>query len=303
VDADSTEYPLTLVVMPEPLRLTWKYQLVQFTDADARTLSARVVRILETLASAPDGTVGGIDILDAAERERILAESAAAPAAAPTTAATGATVAAALGAVVEEDPQAPAVITDDGELTYDELATRAARLARALIARGIGAGDAIAIALPRSVDAVVATWAVLAAGASVRHGAPATGDHLALTAGVLAEFTETARELPSHPVSYADRTRPLGSADPAFIVGTTALDQQEALARAAALRSEHGIDYESTTFARTGPMTTAEFLAATTAGAAMLVSADPDPDEVTHAFLTTADPAFPTATVITEGLA
>ncbi|MCE0446730.1 AMP-binding protein, partial [Streptomyces tricolor] len=57
-------------------------------------------------------------------------------------------------------PQAIAVQHDDATLTYAELNTRANRLAHHLIGRGIGPEQYVALALPRSVNLVVAVLAV-----------------------------------------------------------------------------------------------------------------------------------------------
>jgi amino acid adenylation domain-containing protein len=64
-------------------------------------------------------------------------------------------------------PDAVAVISDEsGEvLTYAELDRRADRLAGALAARGVAAGDLAGVLLPRSPDLIVALLAVLRAGA------------------------------------------------------------------------------------------------------------------------------------------
>ncbi len=71
-----------------------------------------------------------------------------------------------LSAAVESDPSATALSCGDRTLTYAELDARSARLARALIARGLGAEDRVLLALPRSVDAVIALWAVAKSGAA-----------------------------------------------------------------------------------------------------------------------------------------
>ncbi|MFG1645701.1 amino acid adenylation domain-containing protein, partial [Amycolatopsis sp. NPDC049252] len=63
-------------------------------------------------------------------------------------------------------PDATAVVSGDGTLTYAELDARAGRLARVLAARGIGPERIVALALPRSADIVVAQLAVLKAGAA-----------------------------------------------------------------------------------------------------------------------------------------
>ncbi|HWU22131.1 MAG TPA: AMP-binding protein [Nocardioides sp.] len=79
-------------------------------------------------------------------------------------------VEACLGAWVDRTPEAIAVVheAEDGtvvRLTYAELADRVARVRGGLRARGIGKGDAVAIYLPMTPEAVVATYAVASLGA------------------------------------------------------------------------------------------------------------------------------------------
>ncbi|MEU4428419.1 amino acid adenylation domain-containing protein, partial [Actinoplanes sp. NPDC024001] len=66
---------------------------------------------------------------------------------------------------VGRNPDAIAVSQDNVRLTYRELDERANRLAHLLIARGVGPERLVALALPRSLDLVVAVLAVLKAGA------------------------------------------------------------------------------------------------------------------------------------------
>ncbi|MCB2250910.1 non-ribosomal peptide synthase/polyketide synthase [Pseudomonas chlororaphis] len=63
-----------------------------------------------------------------------------------------------------ETPEAVAVIFGEQQLTYGELESSANRLARALIARGVGPEVRVAIAMPRSAEIMVAFLAVLKAG-------------------------------------------------------------------------------------------------------------------------------------------
>ncbi|MGW7428025.1 amino acid adenylation domain-containing protein [Streptomyces sp. NPDC054861] len=63
-------------------------------------------------------------------------------------------------------PDAPALTADGATWTYRELDERSNRLARALIARGIGPEDVVAVALPRSADLVLALLGVLKSGAA-----------------------------------------------------------------------------------------------------------------------------------------
>lgn len=63
-------------------------------------------------------------------------------------------------------PDAVALVSRDGEVTYGGLEAQANRLARWLQGRGIGPGSFVATLLPRSPEAVVAFLAVLKAGAA-----------------------------------------------------------------------------------------------------------------------------------------
>ncbi|MEQ8663215.1 MAG: amino acid adenylation domain-containing protein, partial [Gammaproteobacteria bacterium] len=62
-------------------------------------------------------------------------------------------------------PDAVAIVDGDATLRYGELARRVDNVARGLRARGIGAGELVALRLPRSIDAVVAMLGVWRAGA------------------------------------------------------------------------------------------------------------------------------------------
>ncbi|NBE79813.1 non-ribosomal peptide synthetase [Micromonospora rubida] len=66
----------------------------------------------------------------------------------------------------DRTPDAPAL--DDGTttLSYRELDERADRLARHLVERGVGPGQVVALALPRSADLITAVLAVLKSGAA-----------------------------------------------------------------------------------------------------------------------------------------
>ncbi|MBF4999673.1 non-ribosomal peptide synthase/polyketide synthase, partial [Nocardia sp. BSTN01] len=313
---DATHYPLTLLVTAEStIEVTWKYLTSRFTAEEVHTLAERLGRVLDALIGDPTAAVGDIDILDAEERARILAGAAvtAEPVAEPGRVGSR-TVAKALGDVVEEDPQAPALLSGDAEIPYHEVDSRSSKLARVLIGRGVGPGDIVAVALPHSVDAVVALWAIQKAGAAALFADGLSfGDIVAAGAGwgiALEPAAKSVRWLvptdpkvraeidaaAAHPVSYADRVRVLQDDHPAFVVraadGTLrTLTQEQALEHADALRAEHEIDYESTTYttATAGPAALAEFLTSATAGAlSVLPSGDIAGDlaegEVSHWF-------------------
>ncbi|MEV4128619.1 amino acid adenylation domain-containing protein [Nocardia sp. NPDC049707] len=70
------------------------------------------------------------------------------------------------------NPSACAIAAAGQTMTYGELDTRSSQLARQLIALGCGPDTAVAIMLRRSVESVVATWAVAKCGAAFVQLAP-----------------------------------------------------------------------------------------------------------------------------------
>lgn len=69
-------------------------------------------------------------------------------------------------AQIAATPQAPALVFGAETLSYAELDRRSISLARRLAARGIGRGDTVAVALPRSVALILALQAVMRCGAA-----------------------------------------------------------------------------------------------------------------------------------------
>ncbi|SDV46052.1 amino acid adenylation domain-containing protein [Chitinasiproducens palmae] len=84
----------------------------------------------------------------------------------PARVASDATVVAALLRHARTQPDAPALADGRGVLSYAQLATRVTSGAAQLHARGVVAGDRVALRSPRSVEAVVAMLAILHAGAA-----------------------------------------------------------------------------------------------------------------------------------------
>lgn len=132
--------------------------------------------------------------------------------------------------------------------SFDDLATRVHRLARELVRHGVGPGDVVAVALPRSADAVTALLAVLAAGAAYLPLDPAhprsrltatlddarpalvlvharDADRVAAAAPLLVvDEPDVVRRTARHasgPLSDADRVRPHGPDDPAYVIYTS----------------------------------------------------------------------------------
>ncbi|MCU1646739.1 MAG: amino acid adenylation protein, partial [Nocardia sp.] len=132
----------------------------------------RFLRVLDAVLEDATATVGEIDILDAAENDRILVRwnNTAQDVAEVFPEGSTATLATLLDAAVAADPKAVALVADTADgvetLTYRELDVRVNRLARELIARGIGAEDRVGLAIRRSADLVVAMYAIAKSGAA-----------------------------------------------------------------------------------------------------------------------------------------
>ncbi|MFE7120179.1 amino acid adenylation domain-containing protein, partial [Streptomyces sp. NPDC057654] len=135
-----------------------EYSADLFDQRTAQTLADRFVRVLEAVAAAPDSPVGRIDVLDDADRRRELVEWNDTDRDVP-----DALLPDLFEAQAAATPDAPAVMDGQVAYSYRELNERANRLARALVARGVGPERFVAIVLPRSADNVVAMLAVLKA--------------------------------------------------------------------------------------------------------------------------------------------
>ncbi|MFF3566821.1 AMP-binding protein [Nocardia jiangxiensis] len=226
----------------------------------------------------------------------------------------------ALAAIVENDPDGPALVSGADEMSFAELDARSSRLARVLIDRDCGPGAGVAVRFDRGIDAVVAVWAVLKVGAAVvftADGGPEPQVTVGLAAVpvwdsriadsridwlVLAD-PDVAAEIESRsarPVTYADRTRALRGADPAFVLADTVLGYDELAAAVERLRSGTELDIESRTFhqgAAQSPAALLEIVAAGVVGAALVLPENGDgavdaavlaEEWVTHLFI---DPA------------
>ncbi|MEU5980612.1 amino acid adenylation domain-containing protein, partial [Streptomyces sp. NPDC047315] len=122
-------------------------------------LVARWVRLLRAVVADPDLRIGQVDILTEDERAHLLARGTGAALDVPS-----ATLPALFAEQVRQSPDAVALVSDRTELTYVELDARASRLAHWLVEQGVGPERLVGLALPRSLDLVVAILAVGKAG-------------------------------------------------------------------------------------------------------------------------------------------
>ncbi|SDE68441.1 non-ribosomal peptide synthase domain TIGR01720/amino acid adenylation domain-containing protein, partial [Rhodococcus tukisamuensis] len=130
-----------------------------FDEDTAIGFATRLQRILETVVARPACRVGDIEILGAGERAALTPVVGPAPVAARTLPDLLATAAA-------HDPDAVALVFEGREVRYRDLDGRSNQLARLLIECGAGPETVVALCLPRSVESVVAVWAVAKSGAA-----------------------------------------------------------------------------------------------------------------------------------------
>ncbi|MEU4315654.1 amino acid adenylation domain-containing protein [Nocardia sp. NPDC024068] len=216
-----------------------------FDAATVATLADRFLRVLTTIAADPAVPVGDIDTRTDTERATLSPARGPAPG-------IPRTLAALFGSTVLAHGHRPALYTDDTVLTYAELDRRANRLARALIRRGLGTGDKVALGLTRSADSVATMLGIAKAGAAfvpvdpnypperVKHmladsgcafGITRTGhaDNLRAAGGEDIEWLlldapaghrEIAGSAPD-PVTDRERVRPLRIGNPAYLIYTS----------------------------------------------------------------------------------
>ncbi|MCW8096289.1 non-ribosomal peptide synthetase [Streptomyces tauricus] len=181
-----------------------EYATDLFDRDTAESIAHRFVRTLHRLAADPGRRIGGLDVLDAAERHLLTGSDDNAPEV------PGMTVPQLFEEQVARTPDAPAIVCADRTLTYRQLDDRADGVARELARRGAGPEDLVVLALPRTEDLVVGLLGILKSGAGYL---PMDPRHLgARAAGVLSEAaprfavtdTATGRDLPRNGISTVD---------------------------------------------------------------------------------------------------
>ncbi|MBB6171884.1 amino acid adenylation domain-containing protein [Nocardiopsis mwathae] len=162
-NVDGTHFPLTLIVTPgeRRLRVTLAARPDLFDGGAAADVLARFTTALENLAADLTVRVAAVDVVPAAERQVLEQEWDSTARPLPDD-----TVADMLADQARRTPDATALVAGERVLTYAELDVRVNRLARLLLARGAAPERVVALALPRSVDMVVALFAVLRTGAA-----------------------------------------------------------------------------------------------------------------------------------------
>ncbi|MEU3708482.1 non-ribosomal peptide synthetase [Streptomyces catenulae] len=149
---DSTHYPFTWVVTPGE-RLTVKLEHRHGSTADARRLLDDYLRVLDDLAGAT-GPVGALPGLGAE------------PGPGVRTGIGTDTVVDRFDRAADRAPERTALVAHGRSMTFAQLRDRSRELAGVLTGRGIGPERTVGLAIPRSLDSIVALFAVLRTGAA-----------------------------------------------------------------------------------------------------------------------------------------
>ncbi len=153
-----------------------------------------------------------------------------------------------LAAAVELGPEREALRFEGRSLSYAELDEQSSRLARLLIAGGMGPEDRVAISIPRSIESVLALWAVAKSGAAfvpvdpnypadrvaymisdsgVSVGLTTKGARAGLTDSVgwisidASDTVESLAAVSGAPVTYDERVRTLREQHAAYVIYTS----------------------------------------------------------------------------------
>ncbi|MEV7506288.1 amino acid adenylation domain-containing protein, partial [Streptomyces sp. NPDC093018] len=143
---------------PGGLDLSIDYATDIFDESTVRAFGERIVRFVAGVVETPDQSIGDIDVLTPGERQWL---SGAGHGELP---ARTASLPEVVRAHAVDRPYAPAVVCGERTVTFAEFEEQANRLARRLVAAGIGPETRVALWQDRSVEALVSMLAVLKAG-------------------------------------------------------------------------------------------------------------------------------------------
>jgi amino acid adenylation domain-containing protein len=157
---ERTHYPLALTAVPgEQLGLRITAARDRCAAGAARRLLGQLRAALTALLADPERRLDDIELVNAAERRRLIAHGTGRARSRPDV-----TTDELISAQARRTPGALAVVSEAGTLDYRELDQRAAGLAARLAAMDVGPESVVAVCLPRSPSLLVAMLAVWKAG-------------------------------------------------------------------------------------------------------------------------------------------
>ncbi|HVH11465.1 MAG TPA: condensation domain-containing protein, partial [Longimicrobium sp.] len=162
VDADTAKFDLTLSLWEQDGRIAGgiTYATALFDRATVERYIGYLRRVLRAMAADDGGRMDGIPLLDTAEHEHVVRAWNDTAADYPR----GASVPERFEAQAARTPDADALVSAEGTLSFAALNARANRLAHFLAERGVGPDTRVALCLERGTEAIVGLLAILKAG-------------------------------------------------------------------------------------------------------------------------------------------
>ena len=142
------------------ITLAWEYNTDLFDESTIGRMLGHFETLLRAVVADPERPVSSLPLLTAAEERQIRVEFNDTRTDYPRTR----TVAELFEAQAEKTPDAPAVISRNGTLTYADLNRKANQLAHHLGRLGVGAKRMVGVCLDRSPDLIVGLLGILKAG-------------------------------------------------------------------------------------------------------------------------------------------
>ncbi|MGH7328053.1 MAG: non-ribosomal peptide synthetase, partial [Polyangiaceae bacterium] len=157
------KFDLTLALQENGDTLTGALEFATslFDRATVARMAKHFTLLLEGFAHSRDGRVFDLPMLDRAEERKLIVDFNATDAPVDLT-----PVHRQFEAHAKKTPAATAIEDGEAKWTYGELDREANRLARALVARGVGRNGKVVVCVPRSAEMILAQLAVLKAGAA-----------------------------------------------------------------------------------------------------------------------------------------
>ena len=158
-----TNYPLTIAFSPgKRIGFEIAYDHGRFSSAAIQRIQDHLVTLLERMIISADQQVMDISILSQDEQEKMLVEW-------NDTSKEFTNydcVHRLIEAAAERTPQSLALVSDDGQMSYEQMNNRVNQLARYLHQQGVGPESMVGISVERSMDMVIAVLGVLKTGAA-----------------------------------------------------------------------------------------------------------------------------------------
>lgn len=203
-------------------------------------MARRLLQMLENCLR-PDQPLAAVSLLTDSERRDLM------PVSGPS-GGSARTLPEIFGDAATRNPDAIAVVSEDGDMSFEELDRRSNRIARVLISHGVGPENQVAVGIPRSLDSVLSMVAVAKTGAAfvpidpnypderIAHMLADSGvsvgvtttehhDRLLGTARWLVldhpDFVDECEDHSGAPVTNSDRIRPIRMDCAAYIVYTS----------------------------------------------------------------------------------